>query len=448
MSYPLAAWHGQKIEIAIVGRPNVGKSSLVNRLTRSHSAVVSDIAGTTLDIQHIPFETPHGTAVIFDTAGWLDQPDQLMQQAMDRLADVLRTCDWIWFVVDGRAPLTPLDWQVRAMIIKLGIPIKLIVNKMDHADALVDPDIWQLGCDDMLLVSSKAGYNMRVLENAIADKLALIEDPIMPVHDERLRIALIGKPNAGKSTLFNAWVGKDVQIISDIAGTTRDSHTYPVVCMGEDMLLLDTAGLRRDSKREGLERIFAQHAQRAIDTSNVAVVLIRLDEGLTEQDTRLLRMVYDKAQAMIIVLTQCDRLTGTHKARAIEAITEKLSLWYPGIDILMFSVYDKNCFKRLHRAIYNASKALRVVITSARLTRILENLVTAVPPPCTSVARIKPRFAHPGKDHGTVIVRGKQVEDVPLSYKRYLEKGFMDALQLVNRPLRIVLKNDLNPYVT
>ena len=448
MSYHLAAWHGQSLEIAIVGRPNVGKSSLINRLTRSHLAVVSDIAGTTLDVQHIPLETPHGVALIFDTAGWLDQPDSLMQQAMHRLEEVLKACDWIWFVVDGRTHLTPLDWQVRAMIVKLGKPIKLIVNKMDHAQAQVDEDIWKLGIPDMVMVSSKAGYNIRLLEQAIDTKLSEQDALIRPPQDKRIRLALIGKPNAGKSTLFNAWVGQEVQIVSDKAGTTRDSHAYPIECLGEEMLLLDTAGLRRDSKREGLERIFAQHAQRAIAKSDISIVLVRLDEGLTEQDTRLLRTVYEQARGMVIALTQSDRLVGIHKKRAFDAIDEKLSLWYPMIDIVPFSVKDPLAFKKLKRAVHLSAKALSVELTSARLTRILENLIVAVPPPCTSVSRIKPRFAHPGGDFGTVVVRGKQLEDLPLSYRRYLEKGFMEALQLVNRPLRVVLKNDLNPYVS
>jgi GTP-binding protein len=214
------------------------------------------------------------------------------------------------------------------------------------------------------------------------------------------------------------------------------------------MLLLDTAGLRKDTKREGLERIFAQHAQRAITQCNIAIVLLRLDEGLTEQDARLLRVVYEEAQGMIILLTQSDRLHGAEKTRAYNAIDEKLSLRYPSIDMIQFSVKDPAAFKKLQRSVLSAAKSLSVELTSARLTRVLEGLLASVPPPCTAVSRIKPRFAHPGNDFGTIMVRGKQVEALPLSYRRYLEKGFMEALNLVNRPMRVVLKNDHNPYAT
>lgn len=441
-------WHGQSLEITIVGRPNVGKSSLVNRLTRSHSAVVSDFAGTTLDIQHVPLHTSSGTALILDTAGWLDQPDHLMAQAMDKLQAVIAHTDWIWFVVDGRNPLTPLDWQVRSMLVKLNKPIRLIVNKVDHPELIIEPDVWKLGFKDMLHVSSKAGYNMKRLETDIQEKLAELNTSAEEITDERLRVSLVGKPNAGKSTLFNQWVGEEVQIVSDLAGTTRDSHIYPVDCLGESILLVDTAGLRRDSKRDGLERIFAQHAERSITKSDICVVLIRIDEGLTEQDSRLLKQVHDTATGMVIALTQCDRLQGRYRQEALEDIKERLKLWYPMIDIIPCSNKEPDSFVKIQRAILRSGRSLSVPFSSAKLTRILQDLIEKVPPPCTSVSRIKPRFAHPAGTRGTILVRGKQLEDLPLSYKRYLEKGFLEALNLVGRPLRVVLKNDNNPYVT
>lgn len=443
----LAPWHGQSLEITIVGRPNVGKSSLVNRLVRSHSAVVSDYSGTTLDIQHIPLHTDSGTALILDTAGWLDQPDELMSQAMVKLQNVLAQTDWIWFVVDGRSPLTPLDWQVRSMLVKLDKPIRLIVNKVDHPELIIDSDIWKLGFKDMLQVSSKAGYNMKVLEEDIQKKLASLNATESCHEDDRIRVSLVGKPNAGKSTLFNQWIGSDVQIVSEVAGTTRDSHIYPVDCLDQSILLVDTAGLRKDSKRDGLERIFAKHAERSIKSTDICIVMVRIDQGLTDQDSRLLRQVHETATGMVIALTQCDRLSGKYRQEMINETMEQLSLWYPMIDIIPFSIHEQDSFLKLQRSIIRATISLGVEFSSAKLTRILETLVEKVPPPCTSVSRIKPRFAHPAGHRGTIIVRGKQLEDLPLSYKRYLEKGFLQALNLKGRPLHVVLKNDNNPYV-
>lgn len=440
--------HGQCLEITIVGRPNVGKSSLVNRLTRSHSAIVSDFAGTTLDVQHIPMHTDHGTALILDTAGWLDQPDHLMGQAMKKLQAVLSHTDWIWFVVDGRDALTPLDWQVRDLLVKLNKPIRLIVNKVDHPEYLIEPDIWKLGFEDMTKVSSKAGYNMKTLETDIQNKLSSLEPVIPETQDKRTRISLVGKPNAGKSTLFNHWVGDDIQIVSDTAGTTRDSNTYPIDCMGQSMLLVDTAGLRRNSKREGLERIFAQHAERCIKSTDVCVVLVRIDEGLTDQDSRLLRQVHESATGMVIALTQCDRLTGRHRQDMLDQIKDKLSVRYPMIDIIECSSREPASFKKIQKSIARSARSLTVEFNSSKLTKILGSLVEQVPPPCTSVSRIKPRFAHPVGDRGSILVRGKQLEDLPLSYKRYLEKGFLNSLNLVGRPIHIILKDDNNPYVT
>lgn len=433
----------QDFTIAIIGRPNVGKSSLINRLTRSHSAVVSDIAGTTLDIQYLPIMTEKGTVLLLDTAGWLDNPDALMDKAMKKLINVLKDVDLIWFVVDGRSELTPLDWQVREIINKCNKPIKVLANKIDNPQISIDPDIWRLGFKDVLAISAKAGFNMRVLEEEICKKTE--HDLDYDKEDSRIKIALIGKPNTGKSTLFNQWVEEDIQIVSDIAGTTRDSHAYPILIQDQEMLLVDTAGLRRNSKRADLELIFAQHSERSILSADICVALVRADEQLTEQDTRLLKQVHKKARGMVIALTQYDRLIN-RKNEIIQEIQDLLSDWYPMIECVPYSIFDKNCQTKLQKAILRSARSIEIEFTTSKLTKILEELIEMVQPPCTSVSRIKPRFAHPCGHGNTIVVKGKQVEDLPLSYRRYLEKGFLNAMGLNGRPINVILKNDNNPY--
>lgn len=432
--------------IAIVGRPNVGKSSLINRLTRAHQAVVSDVAGTTLDTQFIPLHRPKGTLLLLDTAGWLDQPDLLMKEALDRLKNHLKQVDRIWFVVDGRTPLTPLDWQVRDLLLKLKKPIKLLINKIDHPQLMPESEIWSLGFEDHIEVSARAGYHMSQLE-ACMDECLDTTPAETDLHDEPYtRIALIGKPNSGKSTLFNQWVDAPVQIVSDIAGTTRDSHVYPVDCLGTPMLLVDTAGLRRNAKREGLERIFSEHSERQINLADICVVMIRLDEALTDQDSRLIRQVHASARGLIVLLTQTDRLPKSQREEKIKEIKAHFQVRYPMIDVVPYSIFEPSALHAMKRSLLRAEQAQKIELNSSHLTRILATLIEEVPPPCTAVSRIKPRFAHPINKANTLMVKGKQTEALPIAYRRYLEKGFQTMLKFRNRPLHIVFKNDHNPY--
>ena len=439
-----------KSVIAIVGRPNVGKSTLFNFLTRSRNALVADRPGVTRDRQY-GFGSYQGREFILVDTGGLGRNDKDSENISNLISDqsllAIEEADVLIWLVDGRDGLTLEDEHLAEMLRPMCDRIFLTANKTEGLNAdIVLSDFYRLGFSDPYAISAKRGTGIRHLMEEIIKQLpAESEDEDQTRHG--LRITILGRPNVGKSTLTNRILGEERMLTFNQPGTTRDSIAIPFERDGTPYTLIDTAGIRRRSKiNNTIEKFSVVKALQAIDNTQIVVLVLDAHEAITEQDATLLGLIVDSGKALIIAVNKWDGLEVSEKTRIKAQLDRKLGF----IDyacIHFISALHGSGVGKLFVSINKISKSIAIEPAASRITAILQQAVQAHSPPLVHGRRIKLRYAHiGGRDPIRIIVHGNQTDRVPESYKRYLSNLMRKQLKLVGTPVLIDFKQGVNPY--
>ena len=434
--------------ICIVGRPNVGKSSLFNLLSPYNKAIISSKAGSTLDNKEILTEIDGVPFKLFDTAGYMTKHALSTYEISQELAHkILEKSTLILFVVDNTTGLVGLDFEL-IKILRKYLHVWVVANKVDHDHEIVSSDFYQIGIKNIVPISCETKYQLKAFKQKLKQMLSdnTSHQDAVTSPGNKIRVSLIGKPNAGKSTLTNILVGEHVRMVSDIPGTTRDTSEIEIKVRDTSIWLHDTAGIRRKKKiNDDIEKDAIDLAIKSIKQSHICVFLIRLDMGISDQDIKLIELSKRTNQGIVIAISQCDR---DYDEMQKEDLYRQLERILPtGNKPIEISTLRPKTINKLLDAIHTCSLILEMTFTTSQLTHCLNKMTTIQPPPRTHVSRIQCRFAHPGKKPREIVICGKQVESLPVSYKRYLENGFVKFLNLQYVNVSLRFKNDNNPYV-
>ncbi|MDO9167902.1 MAG: ribosome biogenesis GTPase Der [Methylobacter sp.] len=433
--------------IALVGRPNVGKSTLFNYLTRSRDALVADFSGLTRDRQYGRVKLGDRPCLVVDTGGIADDAEGIESFARKQVQVALEEADIVFFMVDAREGLSASDKVIADTLRKLQKPIILVTNKVDGLDAsLASTDFYSLALGEPVQIAASHGRGIPELLQKVNELLP----PDASDEEEQhggIGIAVVGRPNVGKSTLVNRLLGEERVIVYDEPGTTRDSIYIPFERNGKLFTLVDTAGMRRRSKiSETIEKFSVIKSLQAIEKSNVVIYLIDAQEGITDQDAHLLGLVLEAGRALIIGLNKWDGITAEQKVTINRQLDIKLSF-------LEFA--EKHPISALHGSgvgkmfdvVQQLYAAAMLDMSTPVLTRILKEATTAHQPPIVNTRRIKLKYAHQGgRNPPVVVIHGVQTDVLPESYKRYLMNYYRDKMSLVGTPIRLVFKSPVNPF--
>jgi len=435
--------------IVIVGRPNVGKSTLFNRLTRSRSAIVSDTPGVTRDRHYGRGRVGERPFLVVDTGGFEPTVTEGIVQAMARQTLLAVTeADAVIFLVDGREGLHPQDHTVAQILRESGRRVWVTVNKAEGRDRVIaGAEFHELGLGDPWAISAAHGDGISPLVDGILESFPEEEAEAVP-EDGPPRIAIVGRPNAGKSTLVNALLGQDRVITSPVPGTTRDSITIDFEHRGHAYRLIDTAGMRRRARiSEPVEKFSVIRALQSIEESNVAVLVIDGTEGVSDQDANIAGYVIEAGRATVIAANKCDLLDASERARLKAEIERRLG--FLGFARVHFvSAKDAKGLDALMRSVDEAYRAAFLKMSTPRLTRVIRDAIAAYPPPRKGLTRPKLRYAHQGGSNPPIVVaHGSGVGGLPESYRRYLEGRVRAVFKLHGTPLRIEYRQADNPYV-
>jgi GTP-binding protein len=437
--------------IALIGRPNVGKSTLFNRLTRSRDALVADYPGLTRDRQYgfgklgpIPY-------LVIDTGGVAGGEEGINELMVEQTIHALEEADAALIMVDGREGLTAADEHVADLARRNGKKTWLIVNKAEGLDtAIAGGEFHALGLGEPIAVSAAHGDRISALmDSVLADFEAEEEEPTPSYDDDEhaLRIAVVGRPNVGKSTLINRLIGEDRLVVFDQPGTTRDSVSVPFEKNDRKYELIDTAGIRRKAKvHEAIEKFSIVKALQAIDRAEVVISVLDAQEGVTEQDVSLLGLVLERGRSLVVVTNKWDGLSADKRKHVRDELDRRL----PFLDFaerITISALHGTAVGDVLPAVERAFKAAVIDMPTTDLTRELEAAVTAHPPPLVKGRRIRLRYAHQGgRNPPVIVIHGNQTDRVPEAYRRYLINRFRKVFKLKGTPVRLALKSGKNPY--
>jgi GTP-binding protein len=436
--------------VALVGRPNVGKSTLFNALTRTRDALVHDEPGVTRDRNYgVCRLDPEHPFVLVDTGG-IDGSDEGLAGATARQSRAAAAeADLILFIVDGREGPSTLDDDILAWLRKIDTPTFLVVNKTDGIDAQsAVAEFARYGIKDVLPVSSAHRQGVDTLLAQVIAQLPKDGDAeILDNDPDRIRIAFVGRPNVGKSTLVNRILGEDRMIASDVPGTTRDSIAVDLERDGQKYRLIDTAGLRRRGKvEEAIEKFSVVKTLQAIEHCQVAVIMLDAGEGVTDQDATVLGAVLDAGRALVIAVNKWDGQSDYQRKQTDSLVERKLGFvnWAESMHI---SALHGSGLRELFKAIHRAHRSATHKFSTAEVTKALEVAYETNPPPVVRGHVAKLRFAHPGGENPpTFIVHGNRLRTLSETYRRYLENFFRKRFKLVGTPVRFVFKEGENPY--
>ena len=435
--------------IALIGRPNVGKSTLFNRLTRSRDALVADYPGLTRDrkfgfgkLGPIPY-------LVIDTGGVAGGEVGIEEHMAGQTVRALEEADAAIVMVDAREGLTAADEHVADLARRHAKRVWLAVNKAEGLDAAVaSSEFHSLGIGAPHAVSAAHGDHVSALIEAVLDEFEVeADEPEQEADDEELRIAVIGRPNVGKSTLVNRLLGEERLVVFDQPGTTRDSVAVPFERNDRKYVLIDTAGIRRRARvHEAIEKFSVIKALQAIEQAQVVIAVLDAHEGITEQDVSLLGLVLERGRALVVVTNKWDGLSAAERKHVRDELDRRL----PFLDFaerITISALHGTAVGDLLPAVERACKAAMSDLSTTELTRYLESAVTAHPPPLVRGRRIRLRYAHQGgRNPPVIVIHGNQTERVPEAYRRYLINRFRKAFKLRSTPVRLSFKTSENPY--
>ncbi len=441
--------------VALVGRPNVGKSTLFNALTRSRDALVHDQPGVTRDRNYgvCRLDEAH-PFVLVDTGGIAGENVHLQSGGLSgatarQARAAAEEADLILFVVDGREGASAIDDEILAWLRKIAKPTLLVINKTDGIDlqsAL--SEFARYGFADVLPIAASHRQGIDdVLEQVLSKLPADGETEILDDDPERVRIAFVGRPNVGKSTLVNRILGEERMIASEVPGTTRDSIAVDLERDGRKYRLIDTAGLRRRGKvEEAVEKFSVFKTLQAIEHCQVAVIMLDAGEGVTDQDATVLGAVLDAGRALVVAVNKWDGQSDYQRQQAEALLSRKLGFvdWAEAVRI---SALHGSGLRELFKAIHRAHASATRQFSTAEVTKAMEVAYETNPPPVVRGHVAKLRFAHPGGENPpTFIVHGNRLRTLSDTYRRYLENFFRKRFKLVGTPVRFVFKEGENPY--
>ena len=441
--------------IALVGRPNVGKSTLFNRLTRTRDALVADFPGLTRDRKYGDGQLGGYLYTVVDTGGIGENDDGIDVPMTSQSLQAVGEADVVLFMVDGRAGLTAADEQIASELRKLPKPTYLIVNKTDGVDAdSAMSEFFALGLTEVLPIAAAHGRGVTSMIEHILEGFTDLE--LLPEGEHRtskkpgedsIRVAVLGRPNVGKSTLINRMLGEERVVVFDHAGTTRDSIEVPFERMGRAYTLIDTAGVRRRGKVfEMVEKFSVIKALQAMEAAQVVVVVIDAREGITDQDLQLLGYALDSGRALMIAVNKWDGLEADHKERVRVNLGRRLE-FAPWVKIKFISALHGTGVGDLWGMVEQAWDSAFIKIGTNELTRMMEEITNGHPPPRNGRFRAKLRYAHLGGNNPpTLVLHGNRTEALPASYKKFLENRFRELLKLEGTPIRLEFKSGTNPY--
>ncbi|MFP3927653.1 MAG: ribosome biogenesis GTPase Der [Desulfobacteraceae bacterium] len=429
--------------IAIVGRPNVGKSTLFNRLTRSRDALVDDRPGVTRDRLYAAVRWNEVPVQLVDTGGLAPQEKgSLVQRIREQVVEAVDQADRIIFMVDGRRGPTPEDREIADMLRRAGKSIFLTINKVDgpEQDALA-LDFYELGLGEARPISAEHGYGVRGLMDEVMKGLEpAAEDEAEP---HRIRVAVVGRPNAGKSSLINKILGMERLLVSDEPGTTRDSVDTPFSLRGRDYLLIDTAGLRRRAKvKERLEKFSMIKTLRSLDRAHVAVVLLDAAAGVAEQDARICGFALERGRALVLGVNKWDLVKGDPtRRREIAAAVERRLGFVSFAPKVHLSALTGQGLGGLFRSIEEVWEPFCTRVGTGELNRAVGEILSEKPPPRAGGGRVKLYYAtQTGTRPPTFVVFVNRPDLLPESYRRFLANRIKERFGLSRVPLRIVLR--------
>jgi len=436
--------------LALVGRPNVGKSTLFNRLTRSRDAIVAEVPGATRDRHYGEGRLGARPYLVIDTGGLEPGAKEGIFARMARQTEqAITEADAVILVVDARSGLTAVDREIADRLRRLKPRIQIAVNKSEGmaADTAV-AEFHELGLGDPVPVSAAHGEGVRTLVDGVLAGFPAGEER---AEDERgarhPRIAIVGRPNVGKSTLVNALVGEERVIAFDQPGTTRDPIEVPFERAGRPYTLIDTAGLRRRGRQsEEVERFSIVKTLQAIEAANVAVFMLDAEEGVTEQDAHVAGFILERGRAVVVAVNKWDAVDVTGRERLKAELKWKLG-FLGFADAHYISARQAKGLGGLMKSVDEAYAAAMAKLSTPRLTRTLIAAVERQAPPRRGERRPKLRYAHQGgMNPPRIIIHGNSLDQVPESYRRYLEGVFRSAFGLTGTPLSVEFRTGRNPY--
>ncbi len=437
--------------IALVGRPNVGKSTLFNRFTRTRDALVADWAGLTRDRKYGDGKLGERPFIVIDTGGISGFEQGLDAKMAEQSMAAIEEADVVLFITDAQAGVTAADNHIAQHLRKTGKKTVLVVNKTDGLDTdVVLGDFHELGLStDPLPIAAAHNRGVRsLLELALEDfpEPEPIEGDLDDEHDN-IRLAIVGRPNVGKSTLINRIMGEDRVVVYDQAGTTMDSIYIPYERDGQAYTLIDTAGIRRRrSVSEAVEKFSIVKTLQAIQDANVVVLVLDARDGLVEQDMHMLGFVLESGRGLVVAINKWDGLSDDEKKKIKESIDRRMP-FLDWADMHFISALHGTNVGHLYKSVDLAYHSARRKWSTNQLTTIMQGIIELHQPPMVRGRRIKPRYAHQGGSNPPVIViHGNQLGDLPGSYKRYLENAFRKALKVRGTPIRFEFKVGENPY--
>lgn len=440
--------------IALVGRPNVGKSTIFNRLTRSRDALVADYAGLTRDRIYGTVREENLDFILIDTGGLTDQSNNMSDLMRKQARLAIEEADLVLFIVDGRAGLMPTDADVAQQLRNDGKPVRLVINKTEGEQReMVAAEFYALGLGEPQVISATQGRGFTELLEEIkvclpqAEVIFTEDDSDDEVLPDDIRLAVLGRPNVGKSTLINRLLGEERVVAFDEPGTTRDSIHIPFEKDGVSYTLIDTAGVRRRSKvSEKLEKFSVLKTLQALEDANVAMLVLDAHEGIVEQDLHLAGLILESGRAVVLAVNKWDGLDKSEREWVAANIERRLPFMSFAKTHFISALHGSGV-GLLFKTVRQAYQSAMTKVPTSRLTRVLEDAVSDHQPPLVRGRRIKFRYAHlGGKNPPRIIIHGNQTDATPNSYKRYLENYFRDALKLQGTPVMIEFKTSDNPF--
>ena len=434
--------------VALVGRPNVGKSTLFNKLTRSRDALVANVPGLTRDRRYGVFSYQNKMIRVIDTGGVFgdhELSDVLFEQTKIAVAE----SDLVVLMFDGREGVTSTDQEVVDYLRSHNVSFVPVVNKIDGvSESQIVSDFARFGFDQLTYISSSHGIGVSSFIDLVGSSFGDAEIELnLEAENAGTKVAVIGRPNVGKSTLVNRLVGEERQVVFDMPGTTKDSIDVPFSLDGVDYTLIDTAGVRRKGKvSEITEKFSVVKALDAMERAEIAILVLDAKEGVVDQDLHILEYALSAGTGLIIAVNKWDGLNREEKERANKSLERKLA-FIPWVVIKRISALHGTGVGHLFSEVDNVAEAGRFDVTTSFLSKTLENLVRAHPAPSVRGRNIRLKVAtRSGGYPPQITIHGNQLKALPSSYKRYLENGFRESLDLIGNPVFIDFKDSENPY--
>ncbi|MDY7547657.1 ribosome biogenesis GTPase Der [Glaciimonas sp. CA11.2] len=438
--------------IALVGRPNVGKSTLFNRMTRSRDALVADMPGLTRDRHYGEGRMGERPFLVIDTGGF--EPvakDGIMHEMAKQTKQAVAEADVVIFIVDGRQGLTPHDKTITDFLRKSGRSVMLVVNKSEGMKyTSVTAEFYELGLGDPYVISAAHGDGVadlveESLDLAFAQRPPEVEEPVS--NERSIKIAIVGRPNVGKSTLVNTLLGEERVIAFDMPGTTRDSIEIPFERDGTQYTLIDTAGIRRRGKVfEAIEKFSVVKTLQSISEANVVLLLLDAQQDISEQDAHIAGFILETGRALVVGINKWDGLTSERRDEIKIDLDRKLN-FLSFAKFHYISALKSTGIAPLMKSVDAAYAAAMSNLTTPKLTRALLEAVEHQQPRRKGSIRPKLRYAHQGgMNPPIVVIHGNSLEAIDANYRRYLEKYFRETFSLIGTPLRIEFKSGKNPF--